>query len=207
MIQLLQQKLLTHLPGLATQLLMAPPTRNASHLVVPNHAKLGGVMIVLFLKNNEWHVLLMRRTEDKGKHSGQISFPGGKYDNTDNTITYTAIRELEEEMGLTINDYTIIGSLSSLYIPPSNFLISPIVAYTKNAFILNPSQAEVAEVLEIPLKKLFAAATKTMGNTYSSFDNTQTILTPMYTLDDSINIWGATAMVLRELEELVIDLL
>ncbi len=199
----LQLKILTKLPGIQTQLLMAPPTRNQIHLQVPAHARKGGVAVVLFSKANQWHVLLMQRTADGGKHSGQISFAGGKYDATDTNITYTAIRELQEEMGIKLNDISIIGTLTPLYIPPSNFYITPIVMHWHNVTTLTPSLVEVAKVIEIPLQELYAAATKTSGMVYSSFDPTLAIDTPMYSVHNQHNIWGATAMVLRELEELV----
>jgi 8-oxo-dGTP pyrophosphatase MutT (NUDIX family) len=199
----LQQKMLQQLPGLPAQLRMAPPVRNTT-MHVPENAKLGGVMIVLFIKNNQWHILLMRRTNDGGTHSGQISLPGGKHDAQDGTITYTAIRELAEEMGIPMHHITILGALTPLYIPPSNFLITPIVCVWHTQQGILPSHREVQEVLEIPLHTLYASDAKLQEEVYRSDDITKIMIAPMYIHSANHKIWGATAMVLSELEELLL---
>jgi 8-oxo-dGTP pyrophosphatase MutT (NUDIX family) len=198
----LQYKLLHTLPGLSAQLKMAPPSREKT-MDAPIDARLGGVMIVLFLKNNEWYILLMRRTNDGGTHSGQISFPGGKYDEQDGTITYTAIRELHEEMGIAKEQLTILGTLTPLYIPPSNFLITPTLCLWHTLDALKPSYAEVQEVLEIPLSTLYNANTKTQEEVYRSDDKNIIMVAPIYKINDHDKIWGATAMVISELEYLL----
>ena len=201
-IEKLQHNILHALPGIDAQLQMAPPSRG-EQLVAPTNAKKGGVIIVLYKKNKEWHTLLMKRTLDGGTHSGQISLPGGKYDLQDQTITYTAIRELEEEMGIGMHQIKILGNLTPLYIPPSNFNITPIVCYWHSHFILQPSPQEVQEIIEVPLHQLFDTATKQYGEVYRSDFKNMVMTAPLYQLENK-KIWGATAMVLSELEHLLL---
>jgi 8-oxo-dGTP pyrophosphatase MutT (NUDIX family) len=198
----LHQKMLQKLPGLPAQLKMAPPSRQQM-MVANANAKLGGVMIVLYIKNNEWHLLLMRRTQDGGTHSGQISLPGGKYDAQDGSITYTAIRELHEEIGIAKEQITILGSLTPLYIPPSNFLITPIVCVWHTQSAMMPSDAEVQEILEIPLHTLYNTNTIQHEEVYRSDDKNIAMIAPLYKINEENKIWGATAMVLSELKELL----
>jgi 8-oxo-dGTP pyrophosphatase MutT (NUDIX family) len=198
----LQHHLLLQLPGLPAQLRMAPPSREAAMLAPPT-AKLGGVMIVLFEKNKEWHILLMQRTADGGTHSGQISLPGGKHDAQDGTITYTAIRELAEEMGIGMQHISLLGGLTPLYIPPSNFYITPIVCHWHTVQALQPSVQEVAQILEIPLQQLFDTNNLQQAEVYRSDDKTKIMHAPIYKINEELKIWGATAMVLSELEVLM----
>jgi 8-oxo-dGTP pyrophosphatase MutT (NUDIX family) len=196
----LQFQLLKQLPGLAAQLRMAPPVRQKIARYDAN-VKLGGVLVLLYPKSNIWHLLLMQRTADGGTHSGQISFPGGKYDASDGTITYTAIRECYEEMGIAQHQYRVLGNLTPLYIPPSNFLVTPTLAIAHARPNLIPNRSEVNEVIEVPLHELFA--NKTEAEVMRSDNKTLSMRAPVYVLADGRYIWGATAMMLSELEVLV----
>jgi 8-oxo-dGTP pyrophosphatase MutT (NUDIX family) len=198
----LQLQLLTQLPGFAAQFTMAPPTRDAVK-TKPDDARIGGVMIVLYLKNQEWHILLMQRTADGGTHSGQISFAGGKYDAQDGCVTYTAMRELQEEMGIDYTQFTILGQLTPLYIPPSNFYVTPVVAVLHGALLVKPNPLEVETIIQMPLAQLLQTATMQHATVYQSDDASKTMRTPIYKLDDQTIIWGATAMMLAELKQMV----
>ena len=147
-IDLFIENLQKPLPGLEIQMLMAPPVRSFDDKV-PSNVRKGGVCILLFKKNEIWNFVLIKRTEDGGTHSGQISLPGGKFEEEDYSITYTSVREMEEEIGVAKSDIKILGLLTELYIPPSNFLVTPIVALLQNPpnFIASPE--EVSEILEI----------------------------------------------------------
>jgi 8-oxo-dGTP pyrophosphatase MutT (NUDIX family) len=202
-IQQLQLQLLTQLPGFAAQCRMMPPSRTLVQ-AAPKNAKIGGVMVVLFWQKNQWQLLLMQRTADGGAHSGQISFAGGKYDATDGCVTYTAMRELHEEMGIDQTTYTILGQLTPLYIPPSNFYVTPVLCVLHNALVTNPNIAEVQAVLQMPLKNLFHVSIKKQINVRSSDDKKIQMITPAYQLNNNLYIWGATAMMLSELEILLL---
>jgi 8-oxo-dGTP pyrophosphatase MutT (NUDIX family) len=198
----IQVKLLHALPGLEAQMLMAPPVRRKSDMPSSN-VRLGGVLILLYPKNKVWHVLLMERTSDGGVHSGQISFPGGKYEPNDYTITYTAMRECKEEMGTDFDSYKILGGLTPLFIPPSNFYVTPLLAVSTEVPLFKPSIQEVKHVLEVPLSTLFANEHKDEQEVYRSDDNTLVMRAPVYKLPTGEIIWGATAMMLSELEVLL----
>jgi 8-oxo-dGTP pyrophosphatase MutT (NUDIX family) len=200
--QQFQLKLLKALPGLDAQMLMAPPIRRKSDM--PDRGvRLGGVLMLLYLKNNEWYILLMERTADGGVHSGQISFPGGKYESTDGTITFTAMRECEEEMGISNSQYIVLGNLTPLYIPPSNFYVTPTLAIATKQLQFNASQQEVQHILEVPLAQLFSVESKAEQEVCRSDDNTLVMQAPVYKLQNGGVIWGATAMMLSELEVLL----
>lgn len=148
------------LPGLLTQLKMAPATRLAeiakSQLTIEHKDYLGkiprksAVLILLYPKNNSTHLVMMVRATDDTVHSGQVSFPGGKVEKNDQTISHTALREAHEEIGVIPESVEIIGKLTKLYIPPSNFDVYPVIGYTNTTpvFITNN---EVQKILEIDL--------------------------------------------------------
>lgn len=184
---------LTKLPGSHAQLKMAPEGRH-KHMEAPHNARLGGVMILLFEIDKKWNTLLIRRTEDGHVHSGQISFPGGQKEVGDTDIMFTACRECEEEVGIKKKDIEILGTLSPLYIPPSNFYVTPTLGYIQNVQHLKASEKEVQEIIQTPLELLFhpdIKQTRTVKPNYES---------PVYALADDILIWGATAMMISELE-------
>ena len=87
--------------------------------------KASAVAIVIYQDMNDYRFILIQRTEYEGKHSGQISFPGGKKDETDLDFEHTARRECLEEIGIDLEDSTLLGKLSPVYIPVSGFLVEP----------------------------------------------------------------------------------
>ncbi len=133
---------------------MAPDIRR-QQMEIPVDAKIAGVMILLFEIDKKWNTILIRRAEDGQTHSGQISFPGGKYEKFDADIIATACRECEEEIGIKRNDIEVLGTLTPLYIPPSNFVVTATVGYIANAQNLKPDEKEVQEIIQVPLDVLF----------------------------------------------------
>src|SRR5512144_2331201 len=115
------------LPGLAAQLKLAPEYRIESlRSTPPADARAAGVLILLYPHQGEWYLPLIKRVEDGLVHSGQISLPGGSQE-TGESLRETALREASEEIGVTCDE--VIGELSTIYIPPSNFLVAPTVGY------------------------------------------------------------------------------
>ena len=113
------------LPGLAAQIKLAPEYRIASlKAEPPAHARPAGVLILLYHNAGEWYFPLMKRVEDGLVHSGQISLPGGSQE-AGESLRETALREASEEIGVTCDE--VIGELSTIYIPPSNFLVTPTI--------------------------------------------------------------------------------
>ena len=189
------------LPGLAAQLRMAPPGRPNDIPQTERPPREAGVLLLLYLKENELHFVLTRRTERLGNHSGQISFPGGRREPSDADLAATALRETREELGIEIDDIELLGQLTPLYVPPSHFLISPVVAYSQHAPHFAPNADEVAEVIEAPLAVLFDEAAKGAELRALISQNSKHMLTPHYRIAGH-SVWGATAMVLSEFEQI-----
>jgi 8-oxo-dGTP pyrophosphatase MutT (NUDIX family) len=188
------------LPGVNAQIKMAPKGRSIQ-LSPPENAKESGVLILLFMEQNQWHTLLMRRTEDGSTHGGQISFPGGKREEADVDIIETALRECEEEIGVEQTAVQLLGCLTPLYIPPSNFNVTPVLGVVAGDLNVTISEREVQEIIKVPLSFLFDDAIKGMKSVSTS--SGIQIETPVYSLDHAQLVWGATAMMISELEYLV----
>ena len=171
-------------------------------LKVPEDARPSAVLSLLFPLNNALHVLLIKRTEDGRAHSGQISFPGGRQEPTDADLHATALREAQEEVGIMSSEVEILGQLTPLYIPVSNFQVYPFVAFAEKrpAYLL--SKQEVAYTIELPVAKFLAEKMKTIATVTSPADPSFKRDVRAYRLEDNTVIWGATAMILSELEQI-----
>lgn len=157
--------------------------------------KESAVMLLLFMQDDQLHTTFMLRPQNQGVHSGQLSFPGGKREN-DETLLETAFRETEEEIGITKDKIEILGELSELYIPPSNFLVQPFVGFLPHLPMFVPNPAEVERVITFPISKLFAP--ETMGHKEVVISNYNKKLTvPVFNVE-GIALWGATAMMVAE---------
>jgi len=195
----LKEALSTPLPGSTAHDLLAPEHRKTLILQNPEMSKAfkSSVMILLYPdhKGNPYLVFI-KRVEYKGVHSGQISFPGGKAEKTDANVIQTALRETEEEIGIASKDISVLGMLSELYVPPSNFIIYPIVGMLNDQPVFKPDNKEVAHIIEVPLS--FFLNKQAIGNhSVSTYDGSQ-YLVPGFLVGTNL-IWGATAMILSEL--------
>lgn len=178
------------------QLGMAPPYRE-----VPNEAwvrtqnpREAAVLLLLFEKEGLLHLLFTKRVAYPGVHSSQISFPGGKVEPGDATKMATALRETEEEVGAPVQQIEVIGPLTPLYIPPSNFLVDPFVGYLPEPVAWQAQPSEVAELLEIPLPHFFKQTARAQRE-ISVGTGLRTV--PGFVWESHF-IWGATAMMLEE---------
>ena len=197
MIKKIKQKLRQPLPGTKAQLEMAPHLRKVYDFA-PKNATIACVLILLFPKNDEWHfVLIQRAPHEKDRHSGQISFPGGRLEESDASLEYGALREAEEEVGVDKKEIEILGRLTELYIPVSNFLVHPFVGFLEKTPEWTAQPSEVESVLEIPIADLL---NKEKRKKVDMKVRNNIILkdTPYFDFDGKV-VWGATAMMLNEL--------
>jgi 8-oxo-dGTP pyrophosphatase MutT (NUDIX family) len=197
---ILKERLNKPLPGLSAQLNMVPDPRpgNKVYTEVQDSSKRAGVLVLLYLKGTRVFVVLTRRTDFVEHHQAQISFPGGSQEEGE-SFEQTALRETSEELGIQPYGIQILGKLTPLYIPPTNYCIYPVVAQMKERPQFKPSSYEVAEVLEIPLDYLVDLQTvqKEMWTLHG-----MDVEVPFYFFEDH-KIWGATAMVLAEFVEIL----
>jgi 8-oxo-dGTP pyrophosphatase MutT (NUDIX family) len=197
----LSYRLSLPLPGIEAQLKMAHLERrlNYSQRSVPPHARIGSVLILLYEEDGELKTCFIERTTYDGVHSGQIAFPGGRKEENE-TLVQAALREAEEEIGVKQNDVTVLGQLTELYIPPSNFLVHPFVGAIPYKPAFFPEPAEVAEVVEIKLDELSDARYR--GEKKIKLSNGMMVETPYFNLHGK-TVWGATAMIISEFLEVM----
>lgn len=162
------------------------------------------VAIILFHnKENRLCTIVTRRQEYDGSHSGQISFPGGKKELDDENLLATAIRECYEEIGIHASNFELLKELTPLFVPVSKFLITPYVFYSTNqSFDYMRSEREVAAINELDLLELYKS---------ESVVNIDLQINPEFTMKNvphfkqgDILIWGATALILNELKDILI---
>jgi 8-oxo-dGTP pyrophosphatase MutT (NUDIX family) len=204
-IEWLRTRLQQPLPGIAAQELMMGRVVSMP-IRVPENARPSAVLCLLFPVEGALHVLLMKRREDHTAHSGQVSFPGGSYDKADTDLSATALREAQEEIGILPGDVDMLGALTPLYIPVSNFNVFPFVGYSNKRPNYNLSHNEVSYTIEVPLSVLLHAATKTKTDVTSPVLPGVIRKVSAYKLADGTIIWGATAMIISELEVLLNEL-
>lgn len=171
--------------------------------ILAKNPKFAAVNILLYLKNNEWYFpLMVRSTNDRDRHSGQISLPGGKKEEYDINFEETAKRETSEEMGIDIYYNRIIREMSPIYIPPSNFYVKAFVSYTKKnpQFILQ--ETEAVELIEFPVSTLLNLSEHPEMMVLPS---SRGVEVPVINFN-SYSIWGATSMILSEFSHLLKNL-
>ena len=202
LIDLLKKKLNEPLPGLDAQYEMAPLSRPKIDLsqLEPNSYKKSAVMILVYRHRNKYYVPLTKRHDYEGKHSGQVSLPGGKFEEGDNTLQNTALRELNEEIGINCS-VEVIGSLTPLYIPVSSFYVEVYIGVcTQHDVNFSPNEREVKELILLDLELLKSDSILKLGRTVSG--EGYELKTPYFEVEGEI-IWGATAMILNEFKKLL----
>jgi 8-oxo-dGTP pyrophosphatase MutT (NUDIX family) len=145
------------------------------------------------------HLALTVRNKELNHHAGQVSLPGGGWEEKDASFQETALREACEEIGVDTSVPEILGPLTPLYIPPSNNIVYPFVGYVRQRPEFRPDPREVAKLVDVPLNLLLDPATRreedwTFGDTVRRI--------AFYAVGE-LKVWGATAIVLAEFLELV----
>jgi 8-oxo-dGTP pyrophosphatase MutT (NUDIX family) len=193
------RRVLSHpLPGIRAQLKMAPQPRPGRDLDlgVPAGCRESSVLVLLYPRTGRLYFVLTRRTEMVQSHKGQISLPGGAREGSESPAQ-TALRETREELGVPPNGTEVLGCLSTIYIPHSNYCIYPFVAYRPDPPVFYADPVEVAEVLEVPLALLLDPSIRRVGYwSAPDFDSPRRV--PFFSIHGQV-VWGATAMILSEL--------
>lgn len=194
----LKAELQKPLPGDEVRYRMSPPYRPdlTAAQIVALSPRFSGVLLLLYEKQGELNVVFTQRKQYAGVHSGQMSFPGGKRDEQDADLTATALRETQEEIGVEKNKIEIIGKLSEVYIPPSNFWVTPVVGFSNAPLHFSAQAEEVEEIVEIPLDFFRDERHIDLQAAIKLF-NGQIVHSPAYIYKHHV-IWGATAIMLCE---------
>lgn len=197
-IEKLRIELLTNLPGVEAHLRLAPEIRkiDLKNGIEPNHAMESAVLILLYPVENRLHTVVILRNEYDGPHSGQISLPGGKYEESDIDFLFTAIRESQEEIGINPTEIEIVGQLSRFYVRPSNFIVYPFIAFQPSRPEFYPDPTEVQRIIEIDIFKELNL--NKIVNRTLTFKNNIQVNAPGFEVDGEF-LWGATAMIMSEL--------
>jgi len=187
-------------PGLKSQLKMSPdPSPSALTIKEAGDSCVkAGVLILLYPENGIIHLVFIQRTATVSHHQNQISFPGGQK-NDDENIIEAALREAREELRIWPENLRILGQLTPLYVQPSNYCLYPVVAITENRPDFEPCPQEVAEIIVVPLDHLLDR--KNVCFEIWSLRGRQTLV-PFFDYDRH-KIWGATAMILAELLDIL----
>lgn len=174
---------------------MVPGDRTNGRFPPPDDMpRVGAVLILLYLKQDKTHLLLTKRPDSLRTHSGQVSFPGGRHEPPE-SLAETALREAEEEVGLTPAAVSLLGRFESVYIPPSNFEVHPFVGWSACAPRFDPDPREVEQVIELPLARLHD---RSLRGEEERMLNGRSLTIPYYRFA-GYKVWGATAMLLAEL--------
>ncbi len=190
----------SELPGEEAHKPMMPINRPLSSNALKEavNVKESAVAVMLFEENGVKHCTLIQRPSYDGSHSGQVSFPGGKKEIEDENLAFTAIRECWEEVGIQLLDNHLIGKLTSVYIPVSNFHVEPFLFFYPEKPEFTPDEREVESIFTITMDDLLDDANiSTMEFKVSNAVTMKNI--PCFQIGEK-QIWGATALILNELK-------
>lgn len=194
----LEYKLEHELVGELAHLKMIPKGRD----LYPNkndNPRQSAVLISFYQQDNELYFPLIKRTKSNGVHSGQMALPGGKVENSDKNLIHTALREAEEEVGLKQSNIQVIGTLSQIYIGVTNIMVQPVVGFMNSKPDFTPQLSEVEGIYVVKLSELLNPENKRCEIWEIRGEQ---IEVPFYLLNGK-KVWGATAMILSELEALL----
>jgi 8-oxo-dGTP pyrophosphatase MutT (NUDIX family) len=192
------------LPGETSQIKMSPPYRlelMERNRTLMKTAKQAAVMALFYPSTtNETHLILILRKTYKGVHSAQVGFPGGKFEEDDPNLQMTALRETYEEVGVPIDTVTVLKQLTPMYIPPSNFTVHPFFGITPIQPNFIKQEEEVEDLIEVSLSHFLDESTVMTTSVPTSYE--VNVEVPAFKLNDHV-VWGATAMMLSEVKDLL----
>jgi 8-oxo-dGTP pyrophosphatase MutT (NUDIX family) len=193
------EKGMQELPGVNGQMKMAPIHREKDYRNVSEDFRSSAVALVLYPSEKKINSLLIQRPIYKGAHSGQIALPGGKLEKDENTLE-AAIRETKEEIDLDLTTENHLGVLTDLYIPVSNFIVTPHVFYIEELPPLTKEEREVAAILTFPIELLNHPDTRLVKDIPVGQFTLKDV--PYFSIEQK-TVWGATAIILSEFSEIL----
>lgn len=195
----LRLKLNKPLPGHEAHSVIMPERKKVSQIDEIKMARKSAVLLLLYPINGELQLVFIMRSTYKGVHSAQISFPGGKAEQTDLNLEATALREAQEELNIEPTHIDVLGKLSTLYVPPSNFIIHPFVGYQKTEPNFKLQEREVEALIKYPLDALLDS--KALIRKKIKIETIDREVKG-FLLNDQL-LWGATAMITNELIQII----
>jgi 8-oxo-dGTP pyrophosphatase MutT (NUDIX family) len=191
----LQQRLQQPLPGEVAHRKMASSARTRLGIKPNERTRRSAVLLCFYPYQESIYVPLILRPQYDGVHAGQMAFPGGRMERFDENLTRTALREAQEEVGIRVSDVTVLGLLTELFIPPSNFYVQPVVGILPYRPDFYPDPREVEDIVEVDLDTLLDETI--VGNSKIEVRG-MTVDAPFYQIQGH-RVWGATAMMISEL--------
>ncbi len=167
--------------------------RQKRHVVATGRVA-AAVLLPIYNKQEQYHILFTKRTETVKKHKGQICFPGGAYQKENGTLVNTALRECAEEIGLMANKIEILGELDDIATMTSGYIVSPFVGFIPWPHTLKVDQREVKEIIEIPISALLD---KCCLREEAKVIDGKAVTLYFYHYQWRV-IWGATAKILNQ---------
>lgn len=177
--------------------ILSSRTRRAVEHPPFSHA---AVLVPLFKKGEDCHLLFTKRSDQVKYHKGEISFPGGVVDEEDLELINTALREADEEIGLKKNDVQVLGILDDI-VTITQFIVTPIVGLFPYPYPFKVSEVEIAELIEVPLSSLLR------GKSFSEKEiirGSEKEIVYAYQYEKHV-IWGATARILKQFLDLIVS--
>jgi 8-oxo-dGTP pyrophosphatase MutT (NUDIX family) len=191
----LTEKLKFPLPGETAHQVMQASTKLRLTFKPNARTRKSAVLVLFYPHQNDIYFPLILRPAYDGVHSGQVAFPGGRYEPSDEDLIRTALREAQEEIGLRLTDVKILGILTELFIPASNFYVLPVIAAMPYRPDFYPDPREVEDIFEIKLEEI--SNSDIIGSSDIQVRGEQ-VHAPHYMVQ-GYKIWGATAMMISEL--------
>jgi 8-oxo-dGTP pyrophosphatase MutT (NUDIX family) len=202
-IEKLSLRLSEPLPGQDAHNKMASESRLRLKMPSPSErTRESAVLILFYPSKNKIFIPLILRPQYDGVHGGQMAFPGGRAEKEDENLTRTAMREAQEEIGVRLTDIKIIGQLTKLYIPPSNFFVQPVIGYMNHKPDFYPDAREVDKVIEVELEEIINP--EIIGRKVLNVRGVE-VDAPFYLIQEN-TVWGATAMMISELLMVISEL-
>lgn len=170
--------------------------------IEPRHA---AVMAVFYPDpRHQVHFVLILRPTYRGVHSNQVAFPGGRVEKEDRDLAHTALRETEEEVGIPQEDVEVLKEMTPIYIGPSNFWVRPYMGIMDHTPEMVPQEDEVESIIEVDLDDFLNDSSLTIQRLSTSYS--KSIEVPAFFLSGHV-VWGATAMMLNEMKDVLKEVL